>query len=81
MTSFPLIEISLSYSDCPSFSMFYPELELEVSGLQEGADRVVALVHAQGADREERLLDASNWVLQAVHRGAHRGAVDALAFV
>lgn len=52
-----------------------------MSGLREGADRVTALVHAQGADQEEHLLDVSNRVRQAVHRGVRRGIAGALVFV
>jgi hypothetical protein len=61
--------------------MFYLELELEVPGLRESVDRVVALVHAQGTDREERLIDILNRVHQAVCQGARHGATSALAFV
>lgn len=56
-------------------------MELELTGLREGADRVVAFVRAQGADQEERLLDVVYRIRQAMRRGAHRGAVGALAFV
>jgi hypothetical protein len=57
---FPLLEISLGYFDPPQFSTFFLELELEVSGLRDGADRITALVDAQGANREEHLLHVSN---------------------
>lgn len=57
------------------------ELELEVPGLYEGADKVVALVRAQGIDQEEHLLDVLNRVCQVVHRDARYGVAGALAFV
>jgi hypothetical protein len=38
-------------------------------GLRESADEVVAIVRAQGTDREERLFDVTNRVRLAIHRG------------
>lgn len=65
----------------PLLSMFILKLELEVSGLHEGANRVIALVRAQGIDREEHVLDVLNRVPQHVHRGACHGAGSALALI
>jgi hypothetical protein len=62
---FPLLLISL------------PKLELEVTSLREGVDKVVAFVHARGADQGECLLNVAN----RVHLAVCHGAVGALAFV
>lgn len=51
------------------------------AGSLRGADKVVALVRAQGIDQEEHLLDVLNRVCQVVHRGARYGVAGALAFV
>jgi hypothetical protein len=57
----------------PLLLMALPELELEVVGLREGVDEVVAFVHGRGANREERILGVANWVRLAVRHGARRG--------
>lgn len=44
----------------PLFLMSLLELELEVAGLYEGVDEVVAFVCAQSANQGERLLDVAN---------------------
>lgn len=54
---------------CLDLSLSFSELELEVMGLRESADEVVAIVRAQGTDREERLFDVTNRVRLAIHRG------------
>lgn len=53
---FPSVETFFQLSWLPSFSVSYLELELEVAGLCEGADGVVAFVRARGFDREETFL-------------------------
>lgn len=59
----------------------FSDLDSEVPGLHEGADGVIELVWAQGANQEERVLDVLNQVRQAIHHGACRGSAGALAFV
>lgn len=57
------------------------ELELEVSNLHVGVDKVVAFIRAQGTDRGECLLDVVNWVQLVVCHVTRRGGAGALAFV
>lgn len=44
----------------PLFLMSLLQLELEVAGLYEDVDEVVAFVRAQSVDRGERLHDVAN---------------------
>lgn len=78
------VSVIFFFREVPSLAISTPfalfELELEVASLHEGANEVVTFVRAQGADREERFLDVTNWVRLAVHCGAHRSAAGALAF-
>lgn len=75
-----LLLLRISLFGCIDLSLSFSELELEVAGRHEGANKVITFVRAQGADRGECLLDITNRVCLAVRRGARRGATRALTF-